>query len=171
MLLLFVCVCVFESMHPCVRSCSGFRICVLKPRQFKPPLHQMIIAIHHIALTRQFLASCWVQCPFSHWAIDWVGLGYHDSTTITTLLHKHRLSAVGQDTENMVKSGLEQSRSRSGSGSPTLKGSQARRSDTILNSPDDAGRLAFANCIFTFTGVIVFIAIQNSAPQEESKTP
>ena len=44
----------------------------------------------------------------------------------------------------MVKTGLEQSRSRSGSGTPTIKIVRARRDDTILNSPDDAGRLASA---------------------------
>ena len=46
----------------------------------------------------------------------------------------------------MVKSGLSQSRSESGSRSPAIKGSQARRSDntTLVNSPDDAGQLASA---------------------------
>ena len=50
----------------------------------------------------------------------------------------------------MVKSGLSQSRSGSGSCSPAVKGRQARRSDntTLVNSPDDAGQLAFAK--FTF---------------------
>ena len=44
----------------------------------------------------------------------------------------------------MVKTGLSQSMSESGSRSPAIKGSQARRSDntTLVNAPDDAGQLA-----------------------------
>ena len=50
----------------------------------------------------------------------------------------------------MVKSGLSQSKSRSGSGSPAIKSSLARRSDnsTFVNSPDDAGQLASAKTTF-----------------------
>ena len=66
------------------------------------------------------------------------------SPIIITLLRKHTLSAVRPDTVNMVKSGSEQSRSRSGSGTPTIKFGRASHLDATLNSPDDAGRLASA---------------------------
>ena len=53
----------------------------------------------------------------------------------------------------MVKSGLSQSRSESGSRSPTIKVRQARHSDntTLVNFPDDAGRLASAKSIIHHT--------------------
>ena len=162
-------------MHSCVQfMCTILGLMVYSRFQIKPPLVSKN-RIQHYPLIRQLFGYCCFQCPSLHWAIDWVGIGYCTSVQLSLLycLLKHRLSAVRPDTVNMVKSGLEQSksrsRSRSGSSSPPLKVGRVRRSDTTLNSPSDAGRLAFAKTTLHHSPGLLSSSLskQTPLPKEE----